>query len=388
MELGESAGVEHPVRWLHGLASVDIDWNGQQVPFGDPMFFSSVFEALREQIEGSADSPPLSQPFYLVQHRGLPDDDGMPPVNLGQFRRVHLATREELASQGVHTVEPLHIMLGVELNRVGRALDAADQLPNGSMGLKLNYDDHRRADGKGNRRLAWLSEFSATPKPYITTLRSARDTARLQLSDDHGDTMDMEQILAAMQQLKTSNPEGYAKLAKTLLDDGESTAGMPPAVGKQMGDSTKPESLAMSELAELRALRLETAQLREQTRLARESEARRELLEMCERDSVIVSDPEGKVDEKLVSTLVSLKLSDEDEFGALYQRLGRATLKASPRKAIGGPPVPTINLTFSDDPETPEQVSANRRLTEEYAKAHKVTYSEARAALRGQHQGA
>lgn len=382
------------VRWVHALASTDVDWEGDVVPLSDPVVFATVFESMRRQIEGADGEPPVFQPFYLVGHNDGPSQGGLPPMNLGQFRRVHLATREELARQGVDVVEPLHILLGCDLNAVGQKLDAHDQLPNGSVKLAFGYDDHRREGGKASLWPGWLHEFSATPNPYLKTLRSARDTAHLRFSDD-GETMTPEQLKAALATMKAENPEGYATMmAELTAGDGAPDDGKPkppPVGGVKMSEPADPPAaptnvtITLAEKAELEALRTEVPQLREEVGTVRQSQMRREVLELCEKDRVIIRDAEGELNEELVGTLVQLRMSDERQFDTLFKTLGRDARQPSQRQAKGGAKIPSSDLTFSESPTTQEEVAANKRLTAEYADKHNVTFSEARAALRKLH---
>lgn len=336
------------VRWIHALTSKDFDYGGITYRLSDPTFFDAIAASLSEQIEGAAGRAFVHRPSFIVQHR-KDGQGGLPAVNLGKCVAVRKVSRADLIAQGkaVPGDAENHIFVGVQLNRLGRSLDAEDQLPHASAGLEFGYDDHTRKDGEARVWPAWLHELSTATVPHIKELLDADDTRGLQLSDETTTTpegtMTAAELKAALANL---SPEERKQLLSDLqMGDGAPgqddkdmpPAGGPPGSGLTMSDGG---STAL-ELAELRA----TVKTQEKALASlQRDQARASVIQLCDAEGVIVRDADGKLDEETVTDLLTLKLADEERFQRMFKRLPRDQRQPGTREAKQGEPKGRLSL--------------------------------------------
>lgn len=378
LELAAAPRGADGLRWVHALASAPFEFGGRVHPLDDEAFFRIIYASLKEQIEGTDGGSYTFRPPYLVNHKSI-GANNTPPTNLGQSEAVRLVTRDELVAQVGHVPgdAPLHIFLGQRLNALGKALDERDQLPHGSVKLQFVFDDKTRKGGRPRIWPAFLHEYSATPSPYIKELMSAQDTRVLQLSansnNNEGETMTKEQLMAALANL---SPEDRAEILASLSMADPSTQagstsanGVVPPVVKAKDDepnASMPTLSASLELAELRAQLAAT----QKTQAQLESRlTRTDIIELCDRENVLVRNADGVIDERQVDDLVMLKLSDEDRFQRIFSRLPRDQRSASSRSASSAPAPEAQTLTLADNTLETRQLIADRAMALQQADA-------------------
>lgn len=322
------------VVWLHALTSADVDVDGMPVPFGDLAFFAEVCGSIVAQVEGSEDGVPIFQPPYLVSHDDDPTKEGYPPVTLGLVRRAKIVTRYEMQAQGIATRDALHLMLGVELNALGRTFWSEGRLTYGSVGMRLGREENR-LNAKTRTWPGWLDEFSATPKPRFKDLRPVADTQALRFAaSDPESTMTPEQLKAALDAM--SPEERNAMLAGYMpsANDAVTPVEEPPMTATD-GDHSG-VSISAEDYAKLQADRTELSNLRGKVEAMERDRLRERTIAELDADRYVIRAADGTLNDDLVGTLVAIRATDEKRYLSVVAGMRKDQRQPTERAAKSG----------------------------------------------------
>jgi len=307
------------LRWFWGFAQADMpSTSGAVVPLGDEEFFLLAAESIEEELK-------RFQPSFIREHKR----DG---TAMGTVERIEVLTREEAKARfNIDLATDREAFFGIKLSDEGREIDDRGGFNYTSINM------HFGAEEAGKRWPAYLKELSATAVPKAKENQLKRgDVRHLVLSDTEGSVTPEERAAIVADVTEAV----LAALKTEMADDTEDDKGdkEEPMVEAADTDDETAETVVAGEPDERDA---QIKQLQEQMAAMRLERTRERLTADAASQHLVLSD--GDID-----TLVTLKLSDETAFGAVWKGWARKPLASAKgkRSAQHG-----ATVVASDDPQ-------------------------------------